>query len=203
MLIAEETFPTHSVLVNAALACPIIPLGFLESIRGEQNHRFVGPIPVDHWTQIYDHTIMTAVCDAALCLRPFVRLENPQDQTLLDRIARNGRLRVKMDGHQVLDDVPAGTHLVGFDGHWLRPEAFRFHAPTSHRSVFGVGVCVEVSAVKSKLPETDPARGVFVANDTRITIWLSGVDLKKGDAITSSAGIIAARYSTKLPTRQA
>ena len=197
MLIANETFPAHAVLLNRLLSCPTIPLGFLESIPGEQNHRLVGP--ADAWTQIYDHTIMTAVCDAVLCLRPFVRLENPQDPTLLDRIARDGRLRVEIDDYRALDDAPAGAHLVGFDGHWLRPEAFRFHAPTNQRSVFGV------DEMTGKLPKVDPAaeQGVFVVNDTRIKIWLSGIDLKEDDAFISSTGLIAARYSTKLPKRQA
>ncbi len=199
--ITEADFPAYAALVNAVDIG--IPVGFVEPIPIEQQTCIIGPFnagPAHLW-QIFDHTTETAVCDAALCVRPYIRLVEPKTDEMLDRLAQHGRVRVEIDEHQMIDGGSAEEHLVGFDGYGLRRQPFRFRVPQKPNK----GDIFRISELDEKTGQavgvTD--QGVFLPNGVSVKICLSGVELQEGEKLRLSTGLVMGRYSTKvsgLPT---
>ncbi len=191
----EEDFPTCAALINPA-AIAAFALGFLETIPVEQTTSIIGPFK-DGRADLLDILTEAEVCEAALCVRPYIRLIEPRTEAMLDRLARLGRVSVAFNNHKVIDEGSVEEHLIGFDGYGLRRKPFRFRElqklPVS-ADVFGVGE-IDMESGEAVLTE----RGVFVPGGTTIKICLSGFDLEEGETVRVSTGLVMGRYSTKVP----
>ncbi len=192
----EEDFPAHAALINP-VTTSAFALGFLETIPVEQTIQIVGPFK-DGRADLLDHLTEAGTCEAALCVRPYIRLIEPRTDAMLDRMARLGRISVAFNNHKVIDEGAAEEHLVGFDGYGLRRKPFRFRelqkTPAS-ADVFGVGEINMKNGREAVLTE----RGVFIPDGTTIKICLSGLDLEEGETVRVSTGLVMGRYSTKVP----
>ncbi len=192
----EEDFPAHAALINP-VTISAFALGFLETIPVEQAIQIVGPFKNGR-ADLLDLLTHAGTCEAALCVRPYIRLIEPRTEEMLDRLARLGRISVAFNNHKVIDEGSAEEHLIGFDGYGLRRKPFRFRklqkVPAS-ADVFGVGEINMKNGGEAVLTE----RGVFIPGGTTIKICLSGFDLEEGETVHVSTGLVMGRYSTRVP----
>ncbi len=192
----EEDFPTYAALVN-----PISGSAF--------GMRFVDAVPLEQQTQIrhghpaqlalFNHTTENEVCDAHLCVRPYIRLVEPHDERMLDRLARQGLIRVTIDEELVFDGS-AEEHLIDFDGYGLRRKPFQFRAT----GALYPGANLEPSppipglvAAASGEGVAGTKRGVFLPNDSKIEIRLAGVNLQPDENLLLSTGLVLGHYTTR------
>ncbi len=167
----EEDFPEYAALINSTTGYAFA-LKFTNTVPLERETH----IHEGHPTQLglFDHTTENAVCDALLCVRPYIRLVRPHDERMLDRLARQGRIRVDIDGERVINNGSVEEHLVDFDGYGLRRKPFQFQATAELLP----GANLEPTPPTPGLiapseGEGTPGikRGIFLPNGSRIQIW--------------------------------
>ncbi len=192
----EEDFPTYAALINP-VSNSAFAMKFVEAIPLEQEtHIHHGHPPQ---LELLNHTTENAVCDAILCVRPYIRLVEPHDGRILDRLARRGLVQVTIDGDLVFNGS-IEEHLIGFDGYGLRRKPFQFQVVDGlfqgsdvTPNPPGPGLQVPVEGVGA----TGVKRGVFLPNDSKIKIRLAGVDLQEGERLLLSTGLVLGHYTTR------
>ena len=192
----EEDFPAYAALINST-SSSAFAMRFVGAFPLERETRLLEGHPAQ--LELFDHTTENAVCDALLCIRPYIRLVEPHDERMLDRLARHGLLRVSLDGERVFDGS-AEEHLIGFDGYGLRRKPFQFQATGCLFS----GADLEQPLLTSNLNipaegEGAPGtkRGVFLPNSSRITIHFTGITLQRNEQLLLSTGLVAGSYTTR------
>ncbi len=206
----EEDFPTYAALINP-LSNYSFAMRFVDAVPLERETRILEGHPAQ--LELFDHTTENAVCDAHLCVRPYIRLVEPHDERTLDRLARQGLIRVTID-EELIFDGSAEEHLIGFDGYGLRRKPFQFRAtgtlflgtnlleqrsPTIYP---GADLGQIPPAVNPIVPTEGggvpgAARGIFLPNESKIKIWLAGVDLQKDEHLLLSTGLVLGHYTTR------
>ncbi len=196
----EEAFPEIVALIiwkNGGA----IPLRFEGVIQFEESIEYVGDITPRIEAVTITYTVQGRVCDAELLVRPYIRLIEPQTQSMLDRL-RSGRLSVSIDQASVLKESPLDEHLVGFDGYGLRRNPFKFVPPRQDLdTLYGVGELTE----KEDTPGVfDPGmlaypsnRGIFILNDQKVSISISGITLQPKEMLKIVVGLVLGKYTTK------
>ena len=191
----EEDFPTYAALINC-MTTNAFAMRFVDAFPLEQETRLIEGHAAQ--LELLDHTTENAVCDALLCVRPYIRLIEPHDERMLNRLARHGLLRVSLDGELVFDGS-VEEHLIGFDGYGLRRKPFQFRA---------AGTLFSGADLEPPPPTPNPIiptegegapgaqRGVFLPNGSRIRISFTGVTLLKNEHLLLSTGIVAGHYTT-------
>ncbi len=193
----EEDFPDYAALINT-ISGYAFALRFVNAVPFEQETRIYEGHPAQ--LGLFDHTTENEVCDAFLCVRPYIRLVEPRDERVLDRLARQGRIRVNIDGERVINDGSVEEHLVDFDGYGLRRKPFQFQATAE----LFPGANLEPNPpipglIAPSEGEGTPGakRGIFLPNGSKIQIWLSGVNLKKNEHLLLSTGLVMGHYTTR------
>ena len=186
--ITEEEFPEYAAVINR-FSCMAIPVAFLEKIPAEQETTLMGA-PSAH---LLSFVTGASVCDAALLVRPYIRLVEPRTDAMLERLARHGRIRVDIDGDTFIQDGRLEEHLMGFDGYGLSRIPFYFRGGGSEP---GKGT-FEVGKLDEHMQAFVTKRGLFLTGDTQVDVWLSNVPLEPNEQIRLSTGLVLGRYSTK------
>lgn len=143
-------------------------------------------------TQILSYTFEASICEYLMCVRPYIRVVSPCTQEMLDRLARNARVDVSVNGTRILDGGSAEEHLMGLDGYGLRRLPFAFQAPSSDPSVLRAGILDE-----HQWAAVSERHGIILPPGTPLAVSLSGVDLKAGEKLVISTGLVAAKYTSE------
>ncbi len=192
----EEDFPEYAALINP-MTTNAFAMKFVDATPLERETRIHNEHPAQ--VELLNHTTEDAVCDAVLCVRPYIRLIEPRDERVLDRLARQSLVRVTLDGELVFDGS-AEEHLIGFDGYGLQRKPFQFRASGALFS--GAELGPNPPALDPIVPtegEGAPGakRGVFLPNGSKIEIWLAGIDLQTDEHLLLSTGLVLAHYTTR------
>ncbi len=193
----EEDFPAYAALVNPISNTPFA-MRFVDVIPLERETR----IPYGHPLQLelLNHTTENEVCDALLCVRPYIRLAEPHNERVLDQLARHGLVRITIDGELVFDGS-AEEHLIGFDGYGLRRKPFQFRATGALFPGANLPGTMSPTDYLVVPTEGDGAagteRGIMLPNRSEIKIWLAGIDLQKDEHLLLSTGLVLGHYTTK------
>ncbi len=192
----EEDFPAYAALINH-MASNAFAMRFVDAFPLERETRLLKGHPAQ--LELLNHITENSVCDALLCIRPYIRLVEPHDERMLDRLARHGLLRVSLDGELVFDGS-AEEHLIGFDGYGLRRKPYQFQATGCLFS----GADLErppptTSLVIPVEGEGAPGakRGVFLPNGSRVTIHFTGITLQRDESLLLSTGLVMGYYTTR------
>lgn len=194
----EEDFPAYAALINPTTAYAFA-MRFVRTFPLERETRIHEGHPLQ--LELLDHTTENAVCDARLCVRPYMRLIEPHNERMLNRLARHGLVRITIDGELVFDGS-AEEHLIGFDGYGLRRKPFQFQAT----ECLFPGANLEPNSPTPgfiTLSEGEGTagtkRGIFLPNGSKIQIWLSGINLKRNEHLLLSTGLVMGHYTTRAP----
>ncbi len=201
----EENFPAYAALINPT-SNYAFAMRFVQAVPFERETRVLEEHPAQ--LELFDHTTENAVCDAHLCIRPYIRLVEPHNERILDRLARHSLVRVVIDGELVFHGS-AEEHLISFDGYGLRRKPFQFRAT----GCLFPGTDVKPS---SPFPNVEPSspfpeagvpvegagmagakRGIFLPNGSRVQIWLSEVNLQTDEHLLLSTGLVMGHYTTR------
>jgi hypothetical protein len=189
----EEDFPAYAAVIDRNM-CAAFAVKFLNTIHVEQSSYLQGNLDAQTTVTLLDYTTQAAVCDAILCVRPYVRLVKPRVEEALEQLSRQVRIWVEIDGELVLNGGPLEEHLVGPDGYGKRRKPFHFRVPTKHQNFYlGVG---ELQG-ESRREAVPTERGVFLPNSSKVRIWMSGIKLARGEVMDLSTGLVLGLYSTK------
>ncbi len=188
----EADFPKMSALINP-VSCSAIAV------------KFDGLMHVEKETTVFDFgrsnllwllkcKTKLGLCEAALCIRPYIRLVEPEDKAVLERLARHARITFEVNGALLIKNGPAEEHLVGFDGYGLRRQPFSFHPDILSKglAVYTVGVLDQENM--QAIPGGD---GFFTINDSEIRLGMDNIILEAGEKIVLSVGLVIGRYTTK------
>lgn len=192
----EEDFPTYAALINPTSNYSFA-LRFVQTVPFERETHILEGHPAQ--MELFDRTTENAVCDAHLCVRPYIRLVEPHDERMLDRLARQGLIRVTIDGELVFDGS-AEEHLIGFDGYGLRRRPFQFRATGALYPGANVNPTTPVPgfvAPRDGEVMAGTKLGIFLPNSSRIMIYLTGITLQPGERLLLSTGLVMGHYTTR------
>lgn len=151
-----------------------------------------------HRVGIFAHRFECGVCEAFLCIRPYIRMDGPTDGRevwgpdaikQLRQMTENATIRMEVDGAPVIDDEPAEAYLVGLDGYGLRRKPSNIRTVPDDLLRFG--------KIDTDLLATPERYGVFLPNNSRVTISMKDLRPPTNQWINMSTGLVIARYTTK------
>jgi hypothetical protein len=180
----ECDFPERVHLIHPFPQLAAFPMRYAEKVLVEQAFNYK--------SSYFIHILTCQKTDAFLLVRPYVRLESPEDQRFLELMEREGRYDLRTDG-ETLSKGPLADILVGRDGYGIRRKPIALKMPEAKsESVFRCGSdedpmgAVQVAGVDL---------GVFVTNQTQVMVELHVPGLS--DSAKISIGLVVARYTSK------
>ncbi len=192
----EEDFPAYAALINP-ISNYSFAIRFVQSAPFERETHILAGHPAQ--IELFDHTTETEVCDAFLCVRPYIRLVEPHDERMLDQLARQGLIRVTIDGELVFNGS-AEEHLIGFDGYGLQRKPFQFQATGTLYPGANLEPNPPTPGLVAPAESEGTAgtkRGIFLPNGSRIMIYLTGVNLQQDKHLLLSTGLVMGHYTTR------
>lgn len=140
-----------------------------------------------HGAQLLDHSTSDQKYDAVALIRPYVRLNTADPEAVLS--LRKSTLYMRVDGAEVLR-TPIDEHLILSHGSFPRKNRWKLHSLVKH-------LFLANTLDKDWTVPGDAIEGIFCPNGSRIQIDLSWSFPGFEGEVHLTAGLVAARYTTK------
>lgn len=158
---------------------------------------------------IFSHTVTASIMEAILVVRPYIRLELPDDDLAIMALRRATvsfqmtdlrQDKTPMETIDIFTNDPLDDHLICPDGKVFRRLPYVFSldrqkilmAGHPKTEVTHLGMTAKIGEVAEVYPEL----GFFVPDGTRLVMAIDVPDPVEGP-VSLISGLVASRYSTK------
>lgn len=193
----EWNFPKFAALFSPT-STAAFGLRYAGLVRNEQGYSFrPGHDIARHRVDVFTEKFFCAVCDAILCIRPYIRMESPPEgrkdwmpsaTKQLRAMVEKATIRLEIDDVVVIDDEPAEAYLIGLDGAGLRRHPSNIRVAPDYPLQF--------YTFEDDFQVVPSDYGVFIANNSMVKISILGLAAHPQQRVVLGTGLVMARYTT-------